>query len=366
MRGVKLLAFVPNSNSYPLRQPSNLMQQAIDSLQKNFQEKLSSISNLASLEDLKVTFLGKKGAIPSLMIQLKDASPEEKPLLGKAINDLKCQIEELINQAKTALEQTSLHQKLENERIDIHLPGRKRWVGTRHPIQAMLDRMLDVFKSLGFAVQLGPDIDSDYYNFEGMNYPKDHPARDMQDTFYVSPSHLLRSHTSNTQLRIMEKFTPPLRFVAPGTVYRNETVSTRSHVFFHQVEGMFVDKGVTFGDLLSTIDQFYTRLFGKVVETRYRPSFFPFTEPSLEVDIRCTSCGGLGCRLCKQTGWLEVAGAGLIHPEVLKNGGLDPEVYSGFAWGMGVERLTMLEYGISDIRLFAENDLRFLEQFDRT
>jgi len=223
--------------------------------------------------------------------------------------------------------------------------------------------MIDTFRQLGFTVAYGPDVDSDYYNFEGLNYPSDHPARDMQDTFYVDPKNLLRSHTSNTQLRIMEHSKPPIRVVIPGTVYRNENISARSHVFFHQVEGLYIDKNVSYGDLIATLKEFWNRLFKKQIKTRFRPSFFPFVEPGLEMDIECSVCSGSGCRICKHTGWLEVLGGGMVHPEVLRNGGLDPEEYSGFAFGMGIERMAMLFYGVTDIRAFAENDIRFLKKF---
>jgi phenylalanyl-tRNA synthetase alpha chain len=223
--------------------------------------------------------------------------------------------------------------------------------------------MIDLLMEMGFSVQYGPDIDTDYYNFEALNFAPDHPARDMQDTFYISPTVLLRTHTSNIQARIMETQKPPIRIAAPGKVYRNETITARSHVFFHQIELFYVDKGVTFADLMYTMNEFLNRLFQTEVETRFRPSYFPFVEPGMEVDLRCLSCGGGGCSLCKHTGWLEIAGAGMIHPEVLKTGDIDPEVYSGFAWGMGVERVILLKNGVNDIRLFTENDERFLEQF---
>lgn len=223
--------------------------------------------------------------------------------------------------------------------------------------------MIEILVGMGFSVQYGPDIDSDYYNFEALNFAADHPARDMQDTFYISDNILLRTHTSNTQVRVMENNAPPIRIIAPGKAYRNETITARSHVFFHQVEGFYIDKGVTFADLFATLDEFYKKFFEADVKTRIRPSYFPFVEPGMEIDISCISCGGTGCNLCKYTGWLEVAGAGMIHPEVLKNGNIDPEVYSGYAWGMGVARLAMLKHGINDIRQFYDNDLRFLEQF---
>ena len=227
----------------------------------------------------------------------------------------------------------------------------------------MLDEIVDILMGMGFSVQYGPEIESDYYNFGALNFTDDHPARDMQDTFYITDKLLLRTHTSNTQMRVMEANKPPIRVIAPGKVYRNETITARSHVFFQQVEGFYIDKDVTFADLQTTMKEFLSKLFNRDVETRFRPSYFPFVEPGMEVDLRCLSCKGLGCSLCKQTGWLEILGAGMIHPEVLKNANIDPEVYSGFAWGMGVERLVLLKHGVKDIRMFSENDMRFLKQF---
>lgn len=227
----------------------------------------------------------------------------------------------------------------------------------------MLDEAIDILVGMGFSVQYGPDIETDYYNFEALNFAKDHPARDMHDTFYITSNILLRTHTSNTQVRVMETATPPIRVIAPGKCYRNEDVSARSHVLFHQIEGLYIDKEVTFADLLATLEEFFSKLLKQEVKMRYRPSFFPFVEPGMEVDVHCIVCGGSGCSVCKHTGWLEVAGAGMVHPEVLKSGGIDPEEYSGYAWGFGIERLAMLRYSIPDIRLFMENHLRFLQQF---
>lgn len=223
--------------------------------------------------------------------------------------------------------------------------------------------MIDILAGMGFSVQYGPDIDTDYYNFEALNFPPDHPARDMQDTFYISKDVLLRTHTSNIQARVMEANTPPIRIIAPGKAFRNESITARSHVFFHQVEALYIDKNVTFADLLATMNEFLVKMFRHKVVTRFRPSYFPFVEPGMEVDVNCLSCQGSGCHICKHSGWLEVAGAGVVHPEVLKNGGIDPDVYSGYAWGMGVERLAMLINGVTDIRMFTENDMRFLSQF---
>jgi phenylalanyl-tRNA synthetase alpha chain len=339
------------------------VQNQVISLRHQFQSDLASAKNSKDIELLKVKYLGKKGPIQDLMQLLRTVPPEERPSFGQQINAFKEEISSLCQRAEEGFSQTELASRLDQEKIDGTLPSRRRPRGRRHPISQMMDEIIAVFARMGFSVQYGPDIDTDYYNYEGLNFPLDHPARDMQDTFYITPQVLLRSHTSNTQLRVMEKHAPPLRIIAPGTVYRNETISSRSHVFFHQVEGLYVDRGVCFADLFSTLDAFCHHLFGPAVKTRYRPSYFPFVEPGVEMDIECTSCGGKGCRLCKETGWLEILGAGMVHPEVLKNGGIDPEEYSGYAWGLGIERLTMLRYGIKDIRLFTENDMRFLEQF---
>jgi phenylalanyl-tRNA synthetase alpha chain len=339
------------------------MDKLVSQLESDFKSELLCITDLKSAEALKMKYLGKKGLIADLMPHLKNADPESRKSIGALINQLKTRVENELKVMCETFEKVELQKLLEAERIDTFLPGRKKLLGKAHPIQVVLDEVIDTFRQLGFSVGYGPDVDSDYYNFEGLNYPKDHPARDMQDTFYVDPKHLLRSHTTNVQLRIMEQSQPPIRVIAPGTVYRNENISARSHVFFHQVDGIYIDKNVSFGDLIATLKEFWNRLFKKDVKTRIRPSFFPFVEPGLEMDIACTVCSGVGCRICKQTGWLEVLGAGMIHPEVLRNGGIDPENYSGFAWGMGIERMAMLFYGVTDIRAFAENDVRFLNQF---
>lgn len=339
------------------------MQDKLSALLKQFRLELSGISHSKELEQLKIKYLGKKGPIQDLMQHLRDTPAKERPAIGQQINSLKEEVAHLCEQARQGFSQAELAIRLDEEKLDISLPGRKRYLGKEHPITQMMEEVSQIFTGMGFSVQYGPDIDSDYYNYEGLNFPPDHPARDMQDTFYISKDMLLRSHTSNTQLRVMENHKPPIRIIAVGTVYRNETISSRSHVYFHQCEGLYVDKNVSFADLFATMDDFCNKLFKAKVKTRYRPSYFPFVEPGLEVDVACTSCNGSGCRLCKHTGWLEIMGAGMVHPEVLKNGGVDLEVYSGFAWGMGIERLTMLRYGMKDIRMFTENDLRFLEQF---
>ena len=339
------------------------MSLSINELRNEFESEILNVKSSQDLEHLKVKFLGKKGPIQQLMRGLKDATPEERPLIGKQINDLK----EWMTQSCDTFEQKIIAQEekeqLAKSAIDISLPGRRRWMGRKHPLTQAMDEMIEILLEMGFSVQQGPDIDSDFYNFEALNFPLDHPARDMQDTFYISPHMLLRTHTSNIQARVMEKNEPPIRIIAPGKVYRNETITARSHVFFHQIEAMYIDKNVSFADLFATLDTFLNKLFKQKIETRYRPSYFPFVEPGMEMDISCIACQAKGCSLCKHSGWLEIGGAGMIHPEVLKNGGIDPEIYSGFAWGLGLDRLVILLRGIQDIRQFTENDMRFLEQF---
>lgn len=339
------------------------MHEKVTAIRKQFQDDLQNIHHARDVEQLKVKYLGKKGALQDLMGFLRDCTPEERPRMGQTINALKEEIAEYCTQALTTLERSELQARLEEEKIDPTLPGRRRFLGRMHPINSTLKDIIDILKGMGFTVQYGPEIDTEYYNFDGLNYPEDHPARTMQDTFYITKDFLLRSQTTNTELHVMETHRPPIRVIVPGTVYRNETISARSHVFFHQVEGIYINKGVSFSDLLATMEEFWKKLFHRDVKMRFRPSFFPFVEPGLEIDLSCTACFQKGCGLCKHTGWLEVAGAGILHPEVLKNGGIDPEVYSGFAWGMGVERVAMLRNGINDIRNFFENDQRFLDQF---
>jgi phenylalanyl-tRNA synthetase alpha chain len=335
----------------------------IGQLRTYFIRELRDASSSKELEELKVKYLGKKGPIQSLMLELKSCSAEERPHLGKLINDLK---EEFVSHCANSLSRLKgeeMAAAFEKEWLDATLPGRRPFLGRIHPINQMIQRIVEILIGMGFSVQYGPDVDLDFYNFEGLNFSPDHPARDMQDTFYLGEGLLLRTHTSNVQVHTMETFSPPLRIVAPGRAFRNEDISTRSHVFFHQIEGFYIDKEVSFADLFSTMDEFLSKLLGKQAETRFRPSYFPFVEPGVEVDVRCTACKGSGCRVCKHTGWLEILGAGLIHPNVLKKGKIDPEVYSGYAWGMGIERLAMLHFDIPDIRFFTENDIRFLSQF---
>lgn len=339
------------------------MKEKVSKIKQEFQKDLEAVSHSKDIENLKIKYLGKKGLLQSLMVELRHVDPEIRPKIGKIINELKQEISQLCEKVLDSFALIEEKKRLESEKIDVTLPGRRYNIGRHHPIRIMLHEVTDILIGMGFSVECGPEIDSDWYNFEGLNYESDHPARDMQDTFYVTENFLLRSQTSNVQLRAMERNVPPIRIIAPGTVFRNENISARSHVFFHQVEGMYVDKDVSFGDLFSMMEEFWAKLFNQSIEVRFRPSYFPFVEPGVEIDLRCTACEGKGCRLCKQTGWLEVCGAGMIHPEVLKNGGIDPHKYSGFAWGLGIERLAMLRYGISDIRLFTQNDMRLLAQF---
>jgi phenylalanyl-tRNA synthetase alpha chain len=339
------------------------VQQTIDTLRKDFIEKLQKAATAADIEELKVRFLGRKGPIQDLMKNLRDVPAEDRPGVGKEINTLKEEITSKLDEAAHKLlgqEQTT---RLANETIDVTLPGRSRNIGREHLITQAINEIIDIFIEMGFSVQYGPVIDTDYYNFTALNIPEDHPARGMQDTFWVDAEYLLRTHTSNIQARVMESNKPPIRIIAPGKAFRNEEITARSHVFFHQLDGFYIDKDVSFADLISTMRTFLRKLFKQEVEVRYRPSYFPFVEPGMEVDVACMNCKGQGCQLCKHTGWLEILGAGMVHPEVLRNGGIDPDVYSGYAWGMGVERLVLLKYGINDIRTFVQNDMRFLNQF---
>jgi phenylalanyl-tRNA synthetase alpha chain len=336
---------------------------AIHKLSKEFYEEIALCESSDKVENLRIKYLGKKGPIQGLMVHLKELPGEEKPRFGEAVNELKEAIAQTIETLKEKLQLREEEARLQDEEIDITEPGVKHHLGSQHVLTHFLHEILDVLGSMGFSVQYGPDIESDYYNFEALNFSKDHPARDMQDTFYIAPDILLRTHTTNVQVRVMERSRPPIRVCMPGRAFRNETVTARSHIFFHQVDGLYIDKGVTFVDLLSTLEEFFFKLFKKKVETRFRASYFPFVEPGMEADVRCIICEGGGCPVCKFSGWLEVLGAGMVHPNVLSAGGVNPDEYSGFAWGMGLERLVMIRHGIKDIRAFSENHLKFLRQF---
>jgi phenylalanyl-tRNA synthetase alpha chain len=317
--------------------------------------------NAEALETFRIKFLGTKGLVKSLMGEMKNVPNEQKREFGQIMNSFKQLAEERFETLKTTLENNTEF----SFNYDITLPGDALPLGSRHPISLVRNRIVDIFKRLGFAVAEGPEIEDDWHNFGALNLPEDHPARDMQDTFYISqdPAWLLRTHTSNVQIREMEKGQLPIRLIMPGKVYRNETISARAHCFFHQVEGLYVAENVSFADLKQTLYFFVKEMFGQSVKIRFRPSYFPFTEPSAEMDISCLICGGKGCNVCKHTGWVEILGCGMVHPNVLQNCGIDPNKYTGFAFGMGIERITMLKYGVKDLRLFSENDVRFLKQF---
>jgi phenylalanyl-tRNA synthetase alpha chain len=314
------------------------------------------------LQQVRARYLGKKGEITAVMKGMGQLSPEERPLIGGLANEVKSRLEEAFAVRQDSLRKELMQQKLANERLDVTLPGRVQAPGFKHPITQVTEEVVGIFSALGFGVAEGPEIEKDFYNFEALNIPKDHPARDMQDTFYISEDVVLRTHTSPVQIRTMLDHEPPVRVVAPGTVYRRDSDITHSPMF-HQIEGFLVDRKVTFGDLKGILTTFINEFFGQNISVRFRPSFFPFTEPSAEVDIQCVICGGSGCRVCSHSGWLEILGSGMIDPEVFKSVNYDPELYSGFAFGMGIERLAMLKYGVNDLRLFFENDMRFLKQF---
>lgn len=338
------------------------MKEDLEKLRQQADTELRSAKTRDEFLTIRTKFLGRKGLLTSLLRKLGDASPEERPLLGKLTNDIKEELSAKIDAAVERLASAGKEAALLAERIDVTLPGRGVAYGRLHPITQVSLEICDIFASLGFSIAEGPEVEYDYYNFEALNIPKDHPARDMQDTLYVSDNIVLRTHTSPVQVRVMEKTKPPVRIISPGKVYRRD--SDVSHTpMFHQVEGLLVDKGVSFGDLKGVLAYFVHQIFGAQTALRFRPSFFPFTEPSAEVDIQCVMCGGSGCRVCGQSGWLEILGSGMVDPEVFKSVGYDPEAFSGFAFGLGVERIAMLKYGISDIRLFFENDMRFLEQY---
>lgn len=335
----------------------------IEEIRSQFDIELKICKTSKELEALRLAYLGKKGKVQALMQDLRHASASDRPIFGKQINLLKEHISKQLEQQLTHFSNAELFAKLDQEKDDVTLPGTRERLGHEHVISHVLHEAIEILAGMGFSVQYGPDVESDYYNFEALNFAKDHPARDMQDTFYLNHNELLRTHTSNTQVRIMESQKPPIRVIAPGKCFRSEDISARSHVVFHQIEGFYIDTDVTFADLLSTLEEFFAKLMHEEVKTRTRPSYFPFVEPGCEIDISCILCKGEGCSVCKKSGWLEVAGAGMIHPEVLKSGGIDPEKYSGYAWGFGIERIAMLRYGITDIRLFLENRLDFLHQF---
>lgn len=337
------------------------MRETLEKIKAEAIEALSSPS--AKVEELRIKYLGKKGELTAVLRGMGSLSAEERPIIGQLANDVRAEIEKKIDEIASAAKEREKLVRLKAEKVDVTIPGEKTEVGHFHPLALVQRQLEDIFLGMGYSIVDGPEVEYDYYNFQALNIPKDHPARDTQDTFYITENILLRSQTSPVQARVMEKTQPPIKIISPGRVYRSDAVDATHSPLFHQLEGLVIDKGITMGDLKGALEMFAKRMFGEKTEIRFRPHHFPFTEPSAEVDVSCFVCGGEGCRLCKGEGWIEVLGAGMVHPNVLRNCGIDPEVYSGFAFGSGIERIALLKYHIDDMRLLYENDVRFLEQF---
>ncbi len=336
------------------------MKDQVEMLKREVEE--FKLATRQDIEEFRLQFISKKGKLSALFDELKLVAAEERKGLGKVLNELKQAAEAKFKQLSEELDSSATYKAID---IDLSLPSVPNKIGSLHPLNLTRYKIIEVFERLGFNVADGPEIEDDWHNFTALNFPENHPAREMQDTFFVekNPDVLLRTHTSNVQIRLMKEQRPPIRAIMPGRVYRNEAISARAHCFFHQVEGLYVDKNVGFSDLKQTLFHFAKEMFGKETKIRLRPSYFPFTEPSAEIDVSCFICGSKGCNVCKYSGWVEIAGSGMVHPNVLRNCGIDPEEYTGFAFGMGIERITMLRYGVDDLRLFSENDIRFLKQF---
>ena len=339
------------------------MRNQLNSIKTQAEAELALVKTIVDLENFRVKYLGKKGELTFVLRGMGALSAEEKPIIGQLANDVRAFLESEIEAAKENLSKGEKNAQMQNEFIDISIPGNKKKLGKKHPLSIVLDEIKDVFIGMGYEIAEGPEVELDYYNFEALNIPKGHPARDTQDTFYVSENIILRTQTSPVQIRVMENQKPPIKIICPGRVYRSDAVDATHSPIFHQVEGLVVDKGVTMGDLIGTLQVFAKTLFGENTKIRLRPHHFPFTEPSAEVDVSCWNCGGKGCRVCKNEGWIEILGAGMVHPKVLENCGIDSEVYSGFAFGLGAERTAMGRFNIDDMRLLYENDVRFLKQF---
>lgn len=339
------------------------MKEALNNILATAKAELSQVAEAKALDEIRVKYLGKKGELTAILKQMGSLSAEERPVIGQLANEIRAHIEDSIASTGAQLREKLLARRLEEEKLDVTLPGQKSLIGHQHPLNIVLDEIKEIFLGMGFDVVHGPEVELDYYNFEALNLPKDHPARDVQDTFYINDTVLLRTQTSPVQVRTMEQQKPPIRIIAPGRVYRSDEVDATHSPMFHQIEGLVVDKGVTMADLKGTLEVFVKRLYGEDSQVRFRPHHFPFTEPSAELDVMCFHCHGEGCRLCKGEGWIEILGCGMVHPKVLQNCGIDPEIYSGFAFGMGLERIVMRRYNIDDLRLLYDNDIRFLEQF---
>ncbi len=339
------------------------MQEKLLAIKETAFNEISASENSAALEEIRVKYLGKKGELTTILRGMGSLSPEERPIVGKLVNEAKSEVEEKLEEAVRKIREKEKNIKLSSEVIDISLPGKKNVIGKRHPLDLTLESMKEIFISMGFTVEDGPEVELDHYNFEALNIPKDHPARSEQDTFYINDNIVLRTQTSPIQIRTMENQEPPIKMISPGKVYRSDAVDATHSPIFYQMEGLVIDKGVTFADLKGTLELFAKKMFGDKVVTKFRPHHFPFTEPSAEMDATCFVCEGKGCRVCKGSGWIEILGCGMVHPNVLRNCGIDPEVYSGFAFGFGVDRMVMLKYGMDDIRALYESDMRFLNQF---
>ena len=340
------------------------MKEQLEKIRQEALGALESVKDAGELDALRVRFLGKKGELTGVLKSMGKLSAEERPVIGQMANEVRQTLEDAVARRQEELKAKELDRRLASEKLDITMPGKTRAEGGLHPLSIVQEDLIDIFRSMGFDVVDGPEIETDYYCFEALNVPKDHPARDMQDTFYLGENLLLRTQTSAAQIRTMEGRKPPIRIVCPGRVYRADDLDATHSPIFHQMEGLVVDKGITMCDLKGCLEQFVHEIYGPETKVRFRPSFFPFTEPSVEVDVSCSACGGKGCRVCKGAGWIEILGAGMVHPRVLKGCGIDPDVYTGFAFGIGLDRLTTTRYKISDIRLLFENDQRFLEQFN--
>ncbi len=339
------------------------MKDMLESIARDAKASLELASTKQELENIRVKYLGKKGELTAVLKQMGKLSPEERPVMGQLANVVRSAIEALVEATDEKIKKEELIKKLKEEKIDVTMPGKKSALGHKHPLNIVLDEVKDIFLGMGFDIATGPEVEWDYYNFEALNIPKDHPARDTQDTFYITENMLLRTQTSPVQIRVMEKQAPPTRVISPGRVFRSDAVDATHSPLFHQIEGLVVDKGITMGDLKGTLEAFAKRLYGENTKIRLRPHHFPFTEPSCEIDVTCFKCGGKGCPMCKGEGFIEILGAGMVHPKVLKACGVDPEVYSGYAFGVGLERLVMFRFDIDDMRLLYENDMRFLGQF---
>ena len=335
-----------------------------ETLNKIREEAINALSSAeCDIEQIRIKYLGKKGELTLVLRQMGQLSPEQRPIVGQLANEVRADIEAKIAELSELKKAEELQNSLKNESLDVTVPGKERKIGKLHPLTQVQREMEDIFIGMGFSIAEGPEVEYDYYNFQALNIPENHPARDTQDTFYITDNILLRSQTSPVQARVMEKTQPPIRIISPGRVYRSDEVDGSHSPLFHQLEGLVVDKGITMGNLRGMLETFAKTMFGEKTRIRFRPHHFPFTEPSAEVDVSCFVCGGKGCRLCKGEGWIEILGAGMVHPNVLRNCGIDPEIYSGFAFGMGVERIVMCKFGIDDMRLLYENNIKFLEQF---